>query len=568
MKIIKILCTLSAMAGMSFALHAQSGDKNGNINLWNGKVPGKVCSEPESVKADPNIKKLTNISNPSMDLFLLGGYKKSPLVIICPGGGYAILSYDLEGTELAKWLNSIGISAAILKYRTPDNRDGALQDLQRAVRLARKHADEWNILPNKIGVMGFSAGGHLCARLSNTFDKAHYEPIDSADSLSARPDFCILGYPAYLAADKNYSMTDLFGVSDDVPPTFVMAALDDKVWVDSAIAYTLALKKSGAKVDLHLFAEGGHGTGIRHKQDGKPMRNWNDICADWLRYNMLNSSKIDKPHKPKEVYIQLYSVQPEMKKDAAGTLKKLSELGFAGIEAADYNDGKFYGLKPKEFRVAVEEAGLEVVSSHVVKTLSNEEIRSGDFSKSMAWWNKAIADHKAAGMKYIIMAWAPFPASIDTLKAYCKYFNEVGLACKSAGLKFGYHNHAGDFSPIKMENGSEETSLDYILKNTDPDLFFVQLDTYNTVVGKGAPAEFIKKFPGRFKLVHIKDKYVLGESGMVGFDAVFKNVKTGATEGIILEQEGSEENPYPYIAKSMAYLQNSSFVPNSYSAQK
>ena len=286
-----------------------------------------------------------------------------------------------------------------------------------------------------------------------------------------------------------------------------------------------------------------------------------------------------KGHAKKEVCIQLYSVRSILdgvNKDGnadqkyTDILNKLAKMGYTSVEAANYDQGRgtFYGRTPAQFRQDVEKAGMKVLSSHVGHGLSAEELASGDFSGALKWWSKCIADHKAAGMKYIIMAWAPFPASIDTLKAYCKYFNEVGLACKSAGLKFGYHNHAGDFSPIKMENGSEETSLDYILKNTDPDLFFVQLDTYNTVVGKGAPAEFIKKFPGRFKLVHIKDKYVLGESGMVGFDAVFKNVKTGATEGIILEQEGSEENPYPYIAKSMAYLQNSSFVPNSYSAQK
>ena len=292
----KLKSLLFALTTISISAQLFAADAApANIKLWpGGKVPGKVCPMQESIKPDPSIKKLTNISNPSMDLFLAEGNGEKPFVIICPGGGYAILSYDLEGTELAQWLNSMGISAAVLKYRAPDNRDGALQDLQRAVRLARRHAGEWKISPDRIGIMGFSAGGHLCARLSNTFDKRHYEPVDEADNLSARPDFCILGYPAYLAADKKYTMTDLFGISADVPPTFVMAALDDKAWVDSAIAYALAMKKAGAEVDLHIYSKGGHGTGIRHKQDGKPMRFWNDVCGDWLKYYALKDLKDKK----------------------------------------------------------------------------------------------------------------------------------------------------------------------------------------------------------------------------------------------------------------------------------
>ena len=264
----------------------------------------------------------------------------------------------------------------------------------------------------------------------------------------------------------------------------------------------------------------------------------------------------------KEIALQLYSVQSDMKKDPRGTLNKVARLGFAAVETADYKDGKFYGLTPEEFRSEVEKAGMIVLSSHVVKTLSQKEVRSGDFSDSMRWWDKAVSDHKRAGMKYIVMAWAPFPADISVLDAYCKYFEQIGKKCRDAGIKFGYHNHYKDFYPEKSLGGKAKNSLEYILLKTDPNLVFVQIDTHNAVMGGGAPAEFIRSFPGRFKLLHIKDKYVLGESGMVGFDAVFKSAKTGGAEGFILEQEGESSNSYADIAKSLSYLQNAPFVPS------
>ena len=239
------------------------------IRLWNGDMPGNATSEPEGLKPDrgDNVIRLTNVSEPTLQLFLLHKSEvPRPFVIVLPGGGYNILSMDKEGTEIAEWLNSIGVSAAVLKYRVPDNRDGALEDARKSIRLARAKSREWNIHPERIGMLGFSAGGHLAAATSNSAD---------------RPDFSVLVYPAYLFAPGGIELASDLSVDPETPPTFLVQTKDDRKYYRSTLAYSAALDAAGVEVESHLFAKGGHGYGMR--DNGHPVSQWPDLCAAWMR---------------------------------------------------------------------------------------------------------------------------------------------------------------------------------------------------------------------------------------------------------------------------------------------
>ena len=216
---------------------------------------------PEMFKPQiDKIQRLTNISVPTLTIFKAthsGG--PGPAIIICPGGGFGVLAWDMEGTEVAAWLNTLGITSIVLKYRVPDNREGAFQDLQRACHLVRSHAADWNIQPDKIGVMGFSAGGHLTARLSNHFDEPAYPAIDDADKVSCRPDFVILVYPAYLSTKDGKSLAPEMTITENVPQTLIVHTKDDKNYEPGSVLYDAALTAAKCPHQFLLYDNGGHG---------------------------------------------------------------------------------------------------------------------------------------------------------------------------------------------------------------------------------------------------------------------------------------------------------------------
>jgi acetyl esterase/lipase len=237
------------------------------LPLWSGDMPGRGAEQPEAILPAGNkeVIRLTNVSSPSLRFFPAPDTgKPRPVVIICPGGGYNILAMNLEGTEVAEWLNSIGVSAALLKYRVPKNREGALHDARRAVRMVREMASEWNVDPTRVGMMGFSAGGHLAASCSASAD---------------RPDFTILVYPAYLARN-GVELADEIKVDAQTPPAFIVQTQDDRKYYRSSLAYAVALDRLEIPVELHLFSKGGHGYGLRSSQH--PVSKWPDLCAQWL----------------------------------------------------------------------------------------------------------------------------------------------------------------------------------------------------------------------------------------------------------------------------------------------
>ena len=235
------------------------------IRLWTGDMPGPASETVIQEKAsDPG--HLTHVSDPTLTLFLVEKDEPTPFVIICPGGGYHILAYVKEGTEIAEWLNSIGVSAAVLKYRVPQSRKGALEDAKQAVRMARKNAGQWNIDPESIGMLGFSAGGHLTAACSSS---------------DVRPDFSILVYPAYLFKTDSLELVDDIAVDAATPPAFIVQTRDDKKYYRSTLAYAAALDEAGVDFESHLFAKGGHGYGMR--DCGHPVWKWPELCEAWMR---------------------------------------------------------------------------------------------------------------------------------------------------------------------------------------------------------------------------------------------------------------------------------------------
>ncbi len=262
------------------ALHA--AEEPPVLPVWPaGKMPGAGAAAPESeapARGDGVIR-VTNVSEPTLTVFRApAATAPTPAVIICPGGAYQILAMNKEGTEIAAWLNTLGVTGIVLKYRVPKNMEGALQDLQRAVRLVRARQQEWNIDVTRVGVMGFSAGGNLCARLSTTHGTASYPPLDDVDRSDDRPAFTVLVYPAYLGAGGRVAQN--LKVSGKAPPSFIAQSEDDKSFVAGTKLYVEALTAAKVPHEFALFPTGGHGYGLRCTQDAKA---WPDRCAAWLK---------------------------------------------------------------------------------------------------------------------------------------------------------------------------------------------------------------------------------------------------------------------------------------------
>jgi acetyl esterase/lipase len=293
------------------------------VPIWPGAVPdAQPVAGPEdettpvtdSLVAGKPWVKVSNVTRPTMTVYSPKEKNTGAAVVVFPGGGYQILAIDLEGTEVCDWLTSKGITCVLLKYRVthvgPYPKSGpypespmALEDAQRTVGLVRFHAAEWHIDPHKIGVLGFSAGGHLSAAISTHFEKRLYPAVDAADKESCRPDFAMVIYPGHLSlsaaewdakqgtkkfvvphpvnADKELSMNPEVPVTSQTPPTFLLQAEDDHVDnVDDSLAYYIALKKAGVPVETHLYAHGGHAFGLRRTE--MPITEWPQLVEKWL----------------------------------------------------------------------------------------------------------------------------------------------------------------------------------------------------------------------------------------------------------------------------------------------
>jgi acetyl esterase/lipase len=273
------------------------------VPIWPGAVPDPrpvagpetaTATGKESLVAGKPWIAVSNVSQPTMTVYSPAGKNTGAAVVVFPGGGYEILAIDLEGTEVCDWLTSRGITCVLLKYRVPAPRSSpnwgafpqspmALEDAQRTVGLVRFHATEWHIDPHKVGVLGFSAGGHLVAAMSTHFEHRLYPAVDAADKESCRPDFAVAIYPGHLSfSDKKLELNPAVPITHLTPPTFLLQNEDDDVdGINQSLVYYIALKNAGVPVEMHLYAQGGHAFGLRRTKF--PVSAWPELVETWLR---------------------------------------------------------------------------------------------------------------------------------------------------------------------------------------------------------------------------------------------------------------------------------------------
>lgn len=259
------------------------------IHVWQGAVPGETQDKHSAIATydvKERITRITEVTDPVLVVYEPdAALNNGAGLIVCPGGGYSILAVDLEGYEIAQWLNQLGYTAFVLQYRVPQKREEAMYDLQRAIRLVRSKATTWKMDTDKLGVLGFSAGASLSARASTRYDQQTYQVQDAVDSLSCRPDFAVLIYPAYLDQGENRSLSPELLVDANTPPMFVFATADD-AYGNSALVMTTALRDSKVPVALHLLPEGGHGYGLRNGNNAA--ETWPSLAEKWLNAFVLN----------------------------------------------------------------------------------------------------------------------------------------------------------------------------------------------------------------------------------------------------------------------------------------
>jgi acetyl esterase/lipase len=299
--------TVSLVAWWCLAWPAVAADKPLVVQLWPGKPPdetGKIGAEKvlmsprlsrQQVEVTEPTRLVTNVTRPTLTIYRPVREKDTgTALLICPGGGYWNLYWQLEGEEVAAWLNSLGVTGIILKYRVPRRPDEPrgeparrpLQDAQRAVSLVRSKAREWGIHPQRIGMVGFSAGGHLAIAAATNFEKRTYAPLDAIDQVSCRPDFAILVYPGYLKAKDKNELAAGLRIPARTPPIFLAHGGDDVISPPQhSVVMYLALKRAGIPAELHVYARAAHDFGVRRSD--QPCSTWTQSCAHWLRHQGL-----------------------------------------------------------------------------------------------------------------------------------------------------------------------------------------------------------------------------------------------------------------------------------------
>ena len=271
----------------------------------------------------------------------------------------------------------------------------------------------------------------------------------------------------------------------------------------------------------------------------------------------------------KNIGLQMYSLRDPIATKSIGidsVITAIGGMGYKYVENFGYNgsDGTTFGYSPKDLKDKFAAVGVTILSTHVRQDLPGKKT-DANMAELWKWWDKCIADHKAMGAKYIVMPSMPTPETLSELKEYCEYYNALGAKCLEAGMKFGYHNHSFEFEThYPMDNGSEISMYDYMVRNTDPAKVFFELDVYWSNMGRRAPVELFEAYPGRFEILHIKDSKELGRSGFVGFDAIFNNIDKAGTKYLIVEVENYNMPPIKSVKESLDYLNHADFVKTDY----
>jgi acetyl esterase/lipase len=291
------LCIVFASSSLTAQTAWQPSPGHTQTPIWPGTVPDAQFGPPPNTEKVPEPGEVDNVSRPTMTVYSPKGRNTGAAVVVFPGGGYQVLAIDIEGMEVCDWLTSKGITCVLLKYRVPNTGPHwderckcqmnpkapmALEDAQRTMGLVRFHAAEYHIDPHKVGVLGFSAGGHLVTDISTHFDKRSYPAQDAADKESCRPDFAVALYPGHLwSSHRGFTLNPDVLVTRHTPPTFLVQAENDPVdSINNSLVYYRALKKAGVPVEMHLYAEGGHAFGLRPTKF--PITRWPELVEMWL----------------------------------------------------------------------------------------------------------------------------------------------------------------------------------------------------------------------------------------------------------------------------------------------
>lgn len=258
----------------------------------------------------------------------------------------------------------------------------------------------------------------------------------------------------------------------------------------------------------------------------------------------------------KDISLQMYSLRDDLKKDVKGTIEKIGKMGYTSLEAAGFDNGKFYGMEPEAFKALIEANGMKLISSHAGPNYTGDK---ASWDAAMAWWDLAIVAHKKAGCSFIVKpSMGDYPYNnLESIKKTCEYFNAIGEKCNAKGIRFGYHNHNHEFTKI---TDSDELVYDYMVKNTDPKKVTFEMDVYWLTKGGQKPVEYFKKYPKRFELLHIKDEKEIGASGEIDFKEIYDNKSIAGTKFAIVEVERYDFEPLVSVQKSFDYLNKASYV--------
>ena len=463
------------------------------VNLWpsgHSTLQGaneKEATTPANVQPGQRIASIVNVHTPSIEVHLASPEKNTgTALIVAPGGGHRQIVWGSEGTDLLEWLNGMGVNVFILKYRlaqTPNYKytvEGeALQDTQRAIRIVRERAKEWRVNLSRIGVLGFSAGGALGALADIRFDRGKADAADPIDRQSCRPDFVGLVYPGWAPMDIT--------APKDAPPAFLTSAgLDDAFHAKQTVEFHDSLFKAGVQTDLHIYAHGGHGGGIKPR-DGIPFGSWPKRFEEWLAdLGMLKPATGLGASFKGPIGLELYSLREQLAKDVPSTLDRVRDFGFQYVEV-----GNTYKLAPEEFRKQLESRGLKPISGLYDYARYRDDVEG------------VAKEAKALGLQYVGCAWiAHKTGSFNEadMRGAIEVFNRAGAALAKHGLKFFYHTHGYEFQPY-----GDGSLFDLMMKETKSEFVRYQMDIFWIVHPGQDPVKLLEKYGNRFELMHIKD---------------------------------------------------------------
>ena len=274
------------------------------------------------------------------------------------------------------------------------------------------------------------------------------------------------------------------------------------------------------------------------------------IAGSMIGNNLLQASVLPAKGK-KNIGLQLYSLRDAMKADAMGTLKLISDIGFKTLEAANYADGKIYGMNPKEIKKVVKGLGMKLTSAH----LGGPNYTKDTHTQAMDWWKKALEDHQEAGCKFMVKPSMPIPKTLDELKLWCDYYNAIGELTSNEKIPFGFHNHNREFEKIEGE-----IMYDYMIKNTDPKNVFFEMDVYWVMRGGYNAVDYMNKYPDRFPILHIKDEKEIGESGQIDFKPIYETAYKNGLKDAFVEVERYNFEPVESVRKSYEFLKAAPYV--------